>query len=259
MKTFHKIYLQSDDEVQKILQEFGITVEKGFTSFQIEENAVFRELEPYLKSWEASDFSVSTFDKSEEENAKHLVFMPGWQTLYPRPEDDYFLTTYDDSNLCRECGVGAVQKEPFRVSQTPKWGNKMFVLHWVFDEIFCQKELYEQVFKDKLDFLPLLKYKTDTVIEDTVQLVLPITDSALKLDGCTYEICEMCQRKRYDLINAGFFPSFEKKPPKELHLFKSKEWFGTGGDGRKYMFITQELRKELIKHKVRGRYHPQLE
>jgi hypothetical protein len=91
------------------------------------------------------------------------------------------------------------------------------------------------------------------VIEDTVQLIIPETEVPLNLEGYPFEICD-CNRKRYDLINKGFFPSFIEDVG-DMKIFKSKEWFGTGASA-KYIFIEQSLRKEFLKSKIKANYIP---
>lgn len=56
----------------------------------------------------------------------------------------------------------------------------------------------------------VLLYKKEKVIEDTVQLVIPETDIALNLENYPFKVCELCNRKRYDLSNKGFFPPLSK-------------------------------------------------
>jgi hypothetical protein len=132
----------------------------------------------------------------------------------------------------------------------------MFSVNWVFDELFVREDLYEAVFKRiGIAGEKVLLYKKETQIEETIQLVIPDTDTSLCLDGYSFEICNECGRKRYDLIREGLFPAFRSEP-KEKNIFKSKEWFGTGASARKYIFISQEIRELLTKSKGDINYLP---
>jgi hypothetical protein len=84
------------------------------------------------------------------------------------------------------------------------------------------------------------------VIEDTVQLIIPETEVPLNLEGYPFEICD-CNRKRYDLINKGFFPSFIEDVG-DMKIFKSKEWFGTGASAKIYFYRTV-IKKRVFKVK----------
>ena len=220
----------------------------------------FFDVKPYLDKWRVSDTVVSVFSDEELNNTHRLVINGIWANGYPMPDGDngYKKTTYDDSEYCKACGIYLKQKEPFRLKKAPNWsGNKkMFSLNWVFDELFVRKDFYESLFRGigvKSERVSL--YKKETVIEDTVQLVIPETEIALNLEGYSFEVCKDCGRKRYDLINKDFFPSF-KEDVGDIQIFKSKEWFGTGANARKYIFVSQALRKELLKLKINANYIP---
>lgn len=260
MKNLHIIYADFDTNQVKILQKFGIKVEAKYDRFDIEENETYFELKPYLDKWEISDFVKSKFTEQEENDAIRLVYAGIWANGYPMNDSDngYRKTTYDDSNFCGTCGIGLIQKEPFRLKKAPNWGGskKMFSLNWVYDELFVKKEVYETLFKNNgIKSEEVLLYKKETIIEDTVQLMLPVIDISLNLEGYPYEVCKNCNRIRYDLINKGFFPPF-KDEVGNTPIFKSKEWFGTGANARKYIFVSQELKKQFAKLKINPNYIP---
>lgn len=256
----HKISHKWENYHLSILGRFGIKVELGHDSFWIEENEEYFALKEYFDKWNVHETIISKFSIEEENASEYLIMLPPSSNGYPMPDDDfgYFKTTYNDTDHCRTCGMGLVQKEPFRIRKEPNWsGNKkIFSLNWVYDELFVRDVFYNETFKGKgMAKEKVLLYKKETVIESTVQLIIPSIDVSLNLEDYPFEVCKVCNRKRYDLINKGFFPSF-KQELKGLHIFKSKEWFGTGANARKYIFVSQELRKELRKIKVNPIYIP---
>ena len=183
-----------------------------------------------------------------------------WANGYPMPDSDksYLHTTYDNTVYCTTCGLGLRQKEPFRLKKAPNWsGHKsIFFLNWVFDELFARKDVYESLFKPAgIQCEKVLLYKKDKIIEDTVQLIIPDATSDLHLEDYTYQICKVCNRKRFDLFNRGFFPSFKGDVGK-WPIFKSKEWFGTGANARKYIFVSQALRQDFNRLKINANYIP---
>src|SRR5437868_14125543 len=114
----------------------------------------------------------------------------------PDNDFEYMHITYDNSNYCEKCGIGLLQKEPFRIKEKPKWGNKkMFSLNWVFDELFVRKDFYDSLFKTiGIESEKVLLYKKDTIIEDTVQLITPKTEVSLDLEGYSFEVCKKIGR-----------------------------------------------------------------
>jgi hypothetical protein len=243
-----------------ILENHGIKVEIGYDSFWLDEGELYWKLKPYFDKWKVKETVVSKFSAIEEDSASLLVFSSPWANGYPMPDIDngFMKTTYDDTAYCNVCGMGLVQKEPFRLKTLPKWSGhkKIFSLNWVYDELFIHKEFYESYFKPMgIECMDVLLYRKDIIIEDTVQLIIPESGSSLMIEGYSFEVCKSCGRKRYDLINRGFFPPFKERQS-VLNIFKSKEWFGTGANARKYIFINQSIRTELIDLKLKAGYIP---
>jgi hypothetical protein len=260
MKNLHSIFSDWDKKQVAILEQHGINIELGYYSFWIEENELYWKLKPYFDKWGVKETVVSKFTEEEENNAKQLILLSPWANGYPMPDGDngYQHTTYDNTEYCNTCGIGLKQKEPFRLKKAPNWSGhkRMFSLNWVFDELFVRKDFYEALFKPfGIKSEKVLLYKKETVIEDTVQLIIPETDASLNLEGYPFQVCKDCNRKRYDLINKGFFPSF-KEDVGDMQIFKSKEWFGTGASARKYIFVSQALRQQFIKLKISANYIP---
>jgi hypothetical protein len=262
MENIHRIYIDADNKIIQFLKQNGVTETEGQISLTLnEKDELYQKIKTKLKNWKADDFIVSVFNEEEINEAKHLKWGATWQPLYPMPKEDfeYLNLTYDTLQYCTVCGSGARQKAPFRISNSPNWGKRsMFILHWVFDEVFCKKSLYEKVFKKyNIGQMQVLRYSGDRVLDDLVQLILPFANSELQLTKYPFKKCSKCRRIKYELINHGFFPSFKKPVQSDLHFFKSLEEFGSGLDSRKYIFMSQELRKELEALNIKSRYHPQ--
>lgn len=260
MKNLHNIFLSWDKDQVKILWQFGVKAELGYFSFWLEENETYWQLKPYFDKWGVQETIISKFSDEEKDAAKQLVFLSPWANGYPMPDNDggYRKATYDDSDYCNTCGRGLKQKEPFRLKKAPNWSGhkKMFSLNWIFDEFFVRKDVYESLFKPiGIKSEKVLLYKKETVIDDTVQLIIPEMETSLTLEGYPFLICKDCNRKRYDLINKGFFPSF-KDDVKDIKILKSKEWFGSGASARKYIFVSQALRRKFVKHGISANYIP---
>jgi hypothetical protein len=128
----------------------------------------------------------------------------------------------------------------------------MFELAWVLDEIFVRKDIYDDYFKKiGIEYSPVLLYKKDTVIENTVQLKIPTVDIPLLLDNQPFEICSTCNRKKYSPKIKGYFPSFQKEIPSSLQIFKSSEYFGSEAAADRRIFIKIEMFKHLESLKIK--------
>jgi hypothetical protein len=182
MKNYYQVFNNWDPDQVAALKARSLTVSSGFQTIKIFDRKLFDELEPLFRQWGAMVTMGSEFSERDYSDAHHLMILPDWQTQYPQPERDFaFLKeTYDLEGFCSACGVGAVQKGPFRIQKTIKWNQKKaFVLNWVFDAIFVRVDVYEKIFAPAVvGFLPVLLHKTGKAIEDVKQLKIDVAASA---------------------------------------------------------------------------------
>src|SRR6266705_4101017 len=138
MLVIHRITLHATRDDQKELARLGVSTGTGLVTFELDESRPrWTELAAFLKQRGAADF-VRTEASTEELAAADWERMwPAWHWSYPMPNRDYgyLEVTYDLSDYCSSCGLGALQKAPFRLRGEPKWGKAgILQLNWVFDE-----------------------------------------------------------------------------------------------------------------------------
>ncbi len=241
------------------LKELGINLKVGLDTLEIEKGSLYEKIKPYLEEWGLEkDKALRTYyTKNELDEASVLIYEGSWTNGYPQPDNDWpeSQTTYDVSRLCNECGVGKVQKEPFRLKKTPVWKSQsVFDLEWVFDELFVKKGTYETLFKPfGIDCWPVMLYKKEIIIEDTVQLKLPISNTSPDLSKQPFKQCSTCGIKKYSPQIEGLFPKIEKP---EFAICRSKEYQGFDHAADKWIFITQELRQKMIVEGIKIDYLP---
>lgn len=206
------------------------------------------------------DMAETEFTSAERRQAPFLD-MAAWNNEYPQPEDnfDYFGTTYNRPDFCEHCEVGKVQKAPFRMRREPKWGRRhVMQLNWVFDEFFIRPEVWHDVFRPfGVGCRPVLKHHTGQELTSVVQLdVALVADAPLCLEGYPTETCTACGQVKYQPICRGFFPAFDGEPGADL--FKSREWFGSGGSGNRAVMVSHRLFQAIEAHQVKGfQFKPQ--
>jgi len=266
MRIVHHIGINPDKKQKKFLIEIGIQVPElnnpvtNFFAFDVyEDSREYERLRKYIIEWQLLDMIGTEFTDEEINNATMLVTHAQWLNGFPQPEQDfeYLNKTYDfPPGACKNCRLGKVQKEFFRIHKKPNWGNKkIFHLNWVFDELFVRKDIYEAIFKKYgLAVNPVKLYKKEIIVEDTVQLIIPEVDIPLKLDEFPYETNNVCGHKKFVPYFRGFFPSFDG--PIDLPIWKSTEWFGSGGSAFKRIFITQKVRQDLLTYKIKMDFVP---
>lgn len=251
MKIMYHVAHDWNNEHIKIMNSFGLFPEKGFTSIQVNEEDYFK-IKDYLIKWFGNGgISYPDFTKQERKEALLSVKSTPSPHGYPMPDMDfgYRELTYDLSNYCDTCGIGFKQKDAFRIKSVPPSGKKqIFSLGWVFDELFVEKKIYDEIFKPLgIKSREVLKYKKETPFEDTVQLMLPEADEKLDLEGYPTETCAKCGRTKYQAMPQGFYPMYEDII---APIFKSYEYFGSGASAFKRIFVTKELRDKLVDLKI---------
>jgi hypothetical protein len=262
MQIIYRYYGDWDSEQIKIMSHYGINLELGADSFEIEKGKKHDDICEHLKKWGfIKNRGVNTiYDKRELNEVDILVYTGSWTNGYPQPEEtrEWMFDVYDTTGFCSECGCGCVQKAPFKIRRPVNWKNKhVFDLEWVHDEMFVKKEIYEQLFKPLgVCYWPVLLFKKDIILEDTVQLKIPEIAANLDLNNQRYEICGKCGRKKFINQFEGYFPGFINNQTPNIVIAKSTEYCGTGHMAFKWILLSQELRKKMTELGIRAKYMP---
>lgn len=188
---------------------------------------------------------------------------PEWYQLYstghfgyPQPEDTWESAVYDTAGYCPRCGIGGVQRRPFRFRSEPKASHSQFIqLNWVFDEFFVRPEVrpaLEMAGINGASFGPALRHRTVEPLAEVEQLiVLSLLPGGLVTEGLQTVTCKAgneesslseapqhtlryppgtpyCGRVKYHHPPTLRFraAAFAQAPD----LVKSAEWFGSGGE-----------------------------
>ncbi len=246
---YHVAVNWSQEKIE-IVNKFGIYPKIGFTAVQIEEEKYILVLE-YLKRWGGKGIRYPEFTKQELKDSLLSAKSGGHEHSYPMPDmnNGYKDLTYDLSDYCPKCGIGLKQKDAFRLKNVPAEGKKqVFSLGWINDELFVEKSIYDKI------FLPLgikqkevLIYKKEIPFENTVQLILEETEEKLDLEANPIEVCNTCERTKYQPMPQGFYPMYKNII---APIFKSYDYFGSGAAAGKRIFIAEDLREKLIDTKI---------
>ncbi len=259
MKIFHRVGINPDEQDVVDFAKAGIRLKAGYSVFEIEESdARWPKLKKLMDAKNKTTLTSTRFSMAEIDSATWLELQPTWHYGYPLPDDDFgFLSlTYDSNavNYCLKCRMGKIQNSPFRIKGEPKWGrNHILQLNWVFDEYFVRNDVYDSVFKPLgIGCLPVLKYKSENELQTIVQLQIAKTaDSNLKIEGYSYEVCSVCNRKRYLPITRGYFPTFSNLQ-KETYIMKSREEFGSGARSSHAVIVSNKLYRVIVENKLKG-------
>lgn len=259
MRNYYQIFNNWDASQVEALKSAEVNVATGLQKIRLYDQERFSQLEPLFKRWGAMVTIGSEFSDDDYSSAKHLMVLPDWQTQYPQPESgfSYLQETYDLNDFCPSCGIGAVQKGPFRIQKDIKWSRKKsFILNWVLDQVFVSSDAYETIFAPiGIDFFPVLLHKSEKIIDGVRQLKIDTAVTDLRLGNATFERCEACARIKYQPITNDFFPAFTDASYAPL-ITRTREYYGSGKSASNWIVVSQSFRTVLLAEKINFTYHP---
>ena len=269
MKTYYFYRLDTQEDKEKItkLEKLGVKFFEKTKQSKIlpamvnlyiyTDDPLAKDVVQIMKGHKYLSAIGTEFSKEDYDNANLLKMEPDWLHQYPQPEDTHIeweSIVYDLSKYCSECGVGKIQKAPFHMRREPQWGNRhIFGLNWVFDEFFVKPGIWEIIFKPKkIDCLPVIQHRTGLSMKTVVQLKInKVLETSLEMEDYPFEVCKVCKRKKYSALSVGYFPR-PKSFPKNFHIVRSQEYFGSGAEARNAVLISKELYSEIKKEKLKS-------
>jgi hypothetical protein len=257
MKIWHKVSFPNEDAIRRRLDEIEIEYSTNVIAFDIDEgDPRWPAVKLLVDGRVICDICTTKFTARELEAASWLTMSSTWHHGYPMPDDDfgYRNETYDLTDYCSECGMGAQQKAPFRIRGEPRWGSKsIFSLNWVFDEFFVIADAWKSVFKPLgFESWPVLAHRTGRTLKTVMQLrVDAILSDAIDMGDHPSEECPECTRIKYSPFTRGMFPAIQGHPDLS-HAVKTKEWFGSGASARRGLLVSGDVYRAIADEKLKG-------
>ena len=240
------------EEASHAFKEYGIECNPGVyyvsSGLHIDDDLLFNTIRPIIGKYNLHIYDSVYFSNSEILSSDYCVLTwLGSACGYPKPDSNfgYINLTYDISHYCPNCGNGLVQKAPFRIGKIPN--KKLSGIGWVYDEIFVQKDAYDEFFKPfGISFWNTIRAKQG-VLDNLVQLKIPVTEELLDMTDTEYTICKRCGKKKYSPKIKDFLVK-HKNPV--APLFKGAENYGSGHSSHRFIYINAEVRDILLKNKL---------
>jgi hypothetical protein len=260
MQILHHIGLRIDDERERedflsagIALPYGTHLPGGgvITSFDITEDDLrWKNIVELLHKRKIVDTVKTIFSDSELNTARYLGMIASSHHGYPQPEQSYLAATYDLKDYCVRCGIGKKQTRPFRLRNTPVLAsNSILQLNWIFDEYFVTLDTWEGIFKPLgIANRSAVVNTTDLDVKSLVQLeISAVRDVDLK--DIAYEICPVCDRKKYSSSFRGYYPEPDAF---DSPMLRSSQWFGAGANGFNIVVISNVLYRKIREAGLEG-------
>ncbi len=255
MTTIHHIAMRIRSEEQRsAFRAHGFELKGPFASFEIAEgDPRWGAVSQLLGRFKVIDTLITRYSDAELDAAAVLGVLAASPRGYPEPSSDwgYLSKTFDLTQYCNMCGIGARQVAPFRLKQAPKLQNSVLQLNWVFDELFVTRSVWREVFEPLgIGFHPIVLHRTGEELGDLVQLDI---NRAVDVDvDCLkrFKDCRRCGRRKYwPKYLIGPYP-----PPlkRDAGIFRSHQYFGDGLQAFNSIYISQRLFRDIRRIGLRG-------
>lgn len=245
MQVIHRVSISATPQIRKELADLGVAVGEGFVTFEVDESSPeWTAIASWIARRSAVDVVSTKFATSELNAAAWFAWAPTWHCGYPQPEDEYLEVTYDVSAYCAACGVGAVQRAPFRMKGEPRWGrNEILQLNWVFGEYFATPALWRRAFEPAgVRSRAVLDAGGAKELSSVVQLV--VSDEVdVETAGLTFDTCSRCHRQKFHPQARGFFPAVLAEPGERI--VRTRQWFGSGASAYQVVLAARSWVRAL--------------
>jgi len=212
MDVSHYIALRKDDDYPLLfayLQQHDVeySVDDPFIILTIlESNPHWDNILKLLKMYNCFTNVTMIYTEEERLAAEWMTVRSKWHYDYPQPEDEYEDIVYDKTDYCEHCHIGLIQKEPFRMKRTPKWGRRGFAMvNWLFEDLFVSEDTKNKLEQSGLTGFSFWNVKNKSgkeflqdfyQIKFEVQVPPGLCEESSNVAGVV--ICPVCGRTKYN-------------------------------------------------------------
>lgn len=259
---------------QENLARLGINVAEGWDVFEIGENNL--NFEPiknlFHKDWDNIAQKKAYFSEKDRALAPYLNIYANKMLGYAKPDDEsivdkyeypfdiypYYKGVFEIINTNKQFGIlRGNQIGYYSLEDEPNWrGNEIASANNIEDAFFVKPEVFEKIFRPlNIKSLPVINYKTQTKLENVVQIVQQgISQSHLMINKTQIKektLFKNWEIDKYVLRNDSYYPSFDSSPG-EFDFFYTHEYFGTGGLTQRNTIISKKLYHILKINHIKG-------
>lgn len=249
MKRFVEIGRTWDHFEKEKLEKLGLKVDAGFSRIQMNEDQ-FLIVEKTVDLSQAIIGRGTNFTNKDLSLASQGYIRKLSTKGYPQPEGDfgYLNKSYDLTNYCKGCGVGAEQINSLRILSEIPWKKPGIInLHWIYDQLLIEKTTYLNLLKPLgIGFIPVVIDRTSKESDTTVQIDIKEASEDLEI-GVAYVKCKECNRKKYKPEQYGFFKGYIETPKTIIH---TKESYGQDGLAYKRIVLPKNIFQLLLENKI---------
>lgn len=237
----------------------------------------FAELVNKLGLWD----QVGVYYTPQEIAQAEWLYAMAGEYQYPQPENTYLEATFDLSDYCPHCGMGARQNNPFRLRSDFCQKSAFLGLHWEHDALFIRPEVRAGVesWVSDISFQRPIQHRTGRPIDSVDQLVIPLMSGpGLVTDDLQTVTCVQHNEEGYvqrtegkafgisgDLASYPFCGRVKYHYPTTTQVTFSRaslaaapdivtslEYFGSGAAAHRLILVSRRLVDVIQQNRWRG-------
>lgn len=223
----------------------------------LETDSRWPQVDAIVRSKHAVNLVYTTFTEDEIRTAEWSRIGPSFEQGYPQPEGTWVATQHNYKSFCRKCGADFVQVTPFRISKEPSMKRFDFMsLYWT-HTLFTTPhvvELFESANVRGYEVWDALVGKARSPSQAIRQVyILGITAQGL-LDPESLKpmVCPQCGLTKYDYQKRGYMHYRRDALPTDMDIVQSGEWFGSGANAFREIFVSRKVSALILDHTLRG-------
>lgn len=237
----------------------------------------YAELVERLGLWD----QVGVYHSPQEIAQAEWLWVVAGEYQYPQPENTYIEETFDISDYCPHCGMGARQNSAFRLRSDFAQKSLLLGLHWEHDALFVRPEVRAELEPrvSGITFLRPVLHRTGRPIDTVDQLMVPLLSGpGLVTEELQPVTCTRHNEENYvqretgkgfgisrDLADYSFCGRIKYHHPMTTEItfaraslsgapdiVTSLEYFGSGAAAHRLILVSRRLANAIQQNKWRG-------
>jgi hypothetical protein len=262
MEIWHRHGYNHLDNVESELDAIGVKYKKtpGFQgayaiTFEItESDPRWPQANELMRRKSAADFVWTEYTPEETLKAEWLKVGAIKHIGLAQPEANSGWREVSFDGGCRQCGVGARQKAPFRIKSEPRL-KTLFATVGNGWPLFAVSQIVG-AFKDAgvrgYETWSVLLHKSGRPSACLQQMYIPtiaqpaLVEEAAESERFWKETCRVCGQLRYTFYTRGMMPLRRSQLASDVDLQLTDEWFGTARASRREILVSNRVARVIM-------------
>ena len=268
MEIWHHVGFGNHDKVDSLLDSLRIAYKRTPPSgdsysitFDIaESDERWPQIERVAQLKHATNMFDTIFTEAEIRAAEWSRLIPNFERGYPQPEATWSGDPSNYRSRCAACGAGFEQVAPFQILEKLRLirliRKDFMCLYWTYALFGTQKvfDLFEAAGVRGHQPWEVLLYESGCPSRVIRQVYMPKTTEPGLIGAAQLKPvrCPQCRESKYSYHKRGYMPYRREALPTDVDMVQSYEWFGSGHEAFREIFVSNKVAKLILDHQLKG-------